>query len=364
MHIDELDTPFVVVDLDVMECNLARMAAYCRERGLSLRPHSKTHKIPAIALRQMEAGAIGITVAKVGEAEVMFDAGIRDILIAYPIVTKQKARRTAELAKAARISVSLDSEEAAHNLSASARELGVTIRVLVEIDTGFRRCGVQNENEAIALARIISDLGGLEFHGLMFYPGHMFASPEEQRMLLAPVNERLDRTLDSFCRAGMHLSVVTGGSTPTAYLSHEFHGMTEIRPGMYIFNDRNLLGVGAARIEDCALSVIATVVSTAVPGRVILDSGSKTLSSDGCITGGKTGYGLITGDPEAQLELMSEEHGHLNITRSSRKYAIGDRVRIIPNHVCPTVNMHDEIYAARQGRVEEVWEVAGRGKVR
>ncbi len=364
MHIDELDTPCVVVDLDVMERNLARMATYCRERGLNLRPHAKTHKIPAVALRQLRAGAVGITVAKVGEAVVMFEAGIRDILVAYPIVTGLKARRIAELAEGACISVSLDSEDAARYLSAQARAMGVTIRALVEIDVGFHRCGVQDERAAIALAKIISDLGGLEFHGLMFYPGHMFASLEEQRTLLGLVNERLDRILDSFRLAGIHPSVVTGGSTPTAYMSHEFHGITEIRPGMYIFNDRNLLGLGAACLEDCALSVLATVVSTAVPGRVILDSGSKTLSYDSCITGKKSGYGLLVEDPDALLEIMSEEHGHLNITRSNRKYAIGDRVRIIPNHVCPTVNMHDEIYAARGGNVEEVWEVAGRGKVR
>ncbi len=364
MHISELDTPAVVVDLDVMERNLARMALYCRERGLSLRPHAKTHKIPELAQRQIESGAIGITVAKLGEAEVMVEAGVRDVLIAYPIAHPSKAHRLARLAERARIAVALDSEEALRTVADEVRGKGKKLGVLVEIDVGLRRCGVANEQEALTLARRISEPEGLEFRGLMFYPGHLMVEAKDRTDLLAQVNPRLDRILETFGAAGIPLAVVSGGSTPTAFQSHLFHGVTEIRPGTYIFNDRNTLELGDVLLTDCALSVIVSVVSTAVRGRAIVDGGSKTYSSDRLLTGERCGFGLIKEDPEAIFETMSEEHGHLDISHSTRGYRVGDRLTILPNHVCATINMHDEIYGIRGQEVETVWRVAARGKVR
>lgn len=364
MHISELETPAVVVDLDVMDQNLTRMAAYCREHKLRLRPHTKSHKVPELARRQIASGASGITVAKLGEAEVMLKAGITDILIAYPIVGAEKTARLAQIAEQATITVSLDSEAAARGISAAAAKQGSTVGVLVEMDVGFGRCGLGNENELLALAQVITDLPGLEFKGLMFFPGHFTVGPEQRAALRAEVNDYLDRALETFARAQLPLAVVSGGSTPTAYESSQFHGVNEVRPGMYIFNDRTTAAIKAAALNDCALSVIVTVVSTAVSGHAIVDGGSKTFSSDRYQAEDGAGFGLVKEDHAVVIERLTEEHGHLNIARSGRPYRVGDRLSIIPNHVCTTVNLHDEIYGARGEQVETVWRVAGRGKVR
>jgi len=364
MNISELETPAVIVDLDVMDRNLSRVADYCRAHQLFLRPHTKTHKIPELAKRQIASGATGITVAKLGEAEVMLDAGIDDILIAYPIVGTEKTARLARIAEQAKIRVSLDSEYAARAISAAATKQGSTIGVLIEMDVGFERCGLSHESDLVTLAQKITDLPGLEFKGLMFFPGHFGVEPEERASLRAQVNEFLQRTLAAFERAGVPVAVVSGGSTPTAYEGGSFYGVNEVRPGTYIFNDRNTVAVSAASLSDCALSVLVTIVSTAVPGRAVVDGGSKTFSYDRFQGGDGRGFGIIKEDPAAEVERFSEEHGHLNIARSERKYRVGDRISIIPNHVCTTVNMHDEIYGVRGERVEEIWRVEGRGKVR
>jgi D-serine deaminase-like pyridoxal phosphate-dependent protein len=364
MLISDLDTPAVIVDLDVMERNLSRIANYCREHQLRLRPHTKTHKIPELAKRQIASGATGITVAKISEAEVMFDAGITDILIAYPIVGPAKTARLARLAEQAIITVSLDSEEVARGLSVAAARSGTKIRVLIEMDVGFERCGFSDEADLLALGKKIAELPGLEFRGLMFFPGQFGVAPDERAAMRIQVNDFLRRTLEAFSDAGLPVAIVSGGSTPTAYEGGFFHGVNEVRPGTYIFNDRNTVAVSACKLEDCALSVIVTVVSTAVTGHAVVDGGSKTFSYDRFQGGDGSGFGIVKEDPAAQVERFSEEHGHMNIQNSERRYRIGDRLSIIPNHVCTTVNMHDEIYGVRGERVEETWRVAGRGKVR
>ena len=364
MIISELETPAVIVDLDVMERNLSRMAEYCRKHQLLLRPHTKSHKIPELAKRQIASGATGITVAKIGEAEVMLNAGITDILIAYPIVGPEKAKRLATIAEQASITVSIDSEEAAVSISEAVSRQGAKVGILVELDVGFHRCGLNNENDAVDLAKKISSLPGLEFKGLMFFPGHFGVGPEQRVVLRNEVNGFLDRTFEAFEREGLPLSIVSGGSTPTAYESALFHGVNEVRPGMYIFNDRSTAGIEAASVADCALSVLVTVVSTSVPGRAIVDGGSKTFSSDRYQVEDGGGFGLVKEDHAAEIEKLTEEHGHLNITRSDRRYKIGERLSVIPIHVCTTVNMHDEIYGVRGESVEAVWRVEGRGKVK
>lgn len=364
MLISELDTPALIVDLDVMERNLSAMAEYCREHKLHLRPHTKTHKIPELAHKQIESGASGITVAKLSEAEVMIDAGLTDVLIAYPIVGPTKARRLASLAERATLTVSLDSEAAARGISAEMSERGTTVGILVELDVGFARCGLADEARALTLAQTVASLPGLDFRGLMFFPGHFGVPPEERSVLRKQVNEFLDRGLETFERAGLPIRVVSGGSTPSRYESDRFHGVNEVRPGTYIFNDRNTVGVSAASLEDCALSVLVTVVSTSVSGRAVIDGGSKTFSSDRYQAEDGRGFGLIKEDHAAEIERFSEEHGHINLAQSNRKYTVGDRFMVIPNHVCSTVNMHDEIYGVRGEQVETVWRVAARGKVR
>ena len=365
MHIDELDTPALVLDLDVLERNIARMADYCRATGVSLRPHIKTHKIPAIARMQIASGATGITVAKPSEAAIMADAGVRDILIAYPIVSRSKADALAALAaRGVRISVSLDSAESAECLAAAAQRASVTLALLVELDVGFGRCGVESPQAAVALAAHISRQPGTTFGGLMYYPGHLFVPSERQTQLIGEINAQVQATQEALLAAGFEVPVVSGGSSPTAYRSAEFSPLTEIRPGMYPFNDRNLVEGGFARVEDCALTVLTTVVSTAVAGRAILDGGSKTFSSDGHLTGNGQGFGLVVGDPGTVLYKLSEEHGHLDVTNAERSYCVGQAVRIVPNHVCTAINMHDALHTVRGGLVEEVWPIAARGCVR
>ena len=363
MFIADLETPAVVVDLDVMERNISRMAEYCRSHNLRLRPHTKSHKIPELAKRQLDQGAQGITVAKIGEAEVMLAAGFTDILIAYPIIGQGKGEKLADLATRAEIIVSLDSVDVARAISEAAKKRDVRVGILVEMDVGFQRCGVTKEDEVLKVARSVADLPGLEFKGLMFFPGHLQVPERERAELRVSVNEFLARSLAKLEDAGLPVSIVSGGSTPTAREGHLFTGVNEIRPGMYIFNDRNMMSVGVASIEDCALSVITTVVSTSVPGRAIVDAGSKTLSSDTHQITDGSGFGMVKTDPDAEVERLSEEHGNLNIACSTGSYRVGERLEIIPNHVCTTVNMHNQIYGVRGGRVESVWEVAGRGKV-
>ena len=365
MHILELDTPALILDLDIMERNIASMAAYCAKAGVALRPHAKTHKIPAIAHRQIAAGAVGITCAKPSEAAVMVRAGIRDILIAYPIVTSAKANALAALvAEGASITVSIDSDMAAQVLSAAAVRNGQHFTLLVEVDVGFGRCGVATPALALTLARLIDSLPGVSLGGLMFYPGHIFAQGPDQEAKIISINDRLNAVWNTLTAAGFALPVVSGGSSPTARRATDFPHQTEIRPGMYPLNDRNLLEAGYATLDDCALRVLATVVSTAVSGKAVLDTGSKTMSSDRLLTGNNIGFGLVVEDPDAVLLGLSEEHGHLDLAHTARKYTVGEQLTLVPNHVCTTINMHDGLYVVRDGVVEDLWPIAARGCVR
>jgi D-serine deaminase-like pyridoxal phosphate-dependent protein len=364
MHVDELDTPALVVDLDVMETNLHEMAIYCAGHGLALRPHIKTHKIPAIARMQIASGAHGITVAKLGEAEVMARGGLEDILIAYPIVGAAKVARLVALARTTRITVSTDSIEVAREIGRAAKKAGLTIRLLAEYDAGLRRCGVQTPEELVTLAQEMARLPGVEFTGLLFFPGHVRLAPAEQAPILGEIDARLRAAQDKLFRWGINLKVVSGGSTPTASQSHLMKTVTEIRPGTYVFNDMNTVSMGAAELSRCALNVHVTVVSTAVRGRAVIDGGSKTFSSDRLRGGEAPGFGFCVDIPELLLETMSEEHGHLNVEAAGRALRVGERLRFIPNHVCTALNLHNEIWGARKGEVVERWEIQGRGLVR
>jgi D-serine deaminase-like pyridoxal phosphate-dependent protein len=362
MNINELDTPAVLIDIDALGRNLSGMATYCRAHNLTLRPHTKTHKIPQIARLQMQYGAPGITVAKLGEAEVMADADINDILIVYPLWGEKKWMRLAELAKRVRISVAMDSLQVATGISRVAKATGAEVGIRLEFDTGLQRCGLSANEESIEIAKRVIALPNLRWEGISLYPGHIMGNRKIREQDIPVENAKLDKLYALFDTAGIPYPVVSGGNTPAAFQSHQFHGVTEIRPGTYIFNDRNTVDAESADFSDCAATVIATVVSTSVPGKAAIDAGSKTLSADTLLSGERKHFGYIQDRPELILHDLSEEHGHLIVPDNSH-LEVGDRLRIIPNHICPCINLHDRVFVVSGEKVVDQWSVAARGKV-
>lgn len=352
MRIDELDTPVPVVDLDIVEHNLAKMQAYCDSHGLALRPHIKTHKIPAFAHRQVELGAKGITCQKLGEAEVMIDAGLDDVLISYPLVGTAKADRLAALSRRARLRVAVDSALAVETVAAAARASNVPIGVLVEFDSGNARTGVVSVQEALDLAIRIEKSPGLRFDGLMTYP-----STAATAAFVAEARQR-------FAKAGIPITVVSGGGTPNAWQAHEIAGLTEVRVGTYIYHDRATVAAGTAGFDECALHLHATVISRPTADRAVIDAGSKSLSSDRVDPAAGSGYGLIRGYEDAVIERLNEEHGVIDLSRCSHKPQVGERLQILPNHVCVVSNLHDEIAVSRGGVLIDTRRVEARGKTR
>ena len=349
MYVDELETPVPIVDMDRMEANITRLQTYLDEHHIANRPHIKTHKIPAIAKMQIDAGAIGITCQKVSEAEVMADAGFTDILIPYNIIGVSKLSRLMALATQINISVTADSAFVIHGLSNAAGQAGLTLTVLIECDMGAQRCGVQSPQEAAELARLIGGLPNLHFGGLVTYP----------------TNEHLDnfvrQTRSLIKDDGLQIERVSGGGTPSMWQAHTHPELTEHRAGIYVYGDRLSLRSGAVTLDTCALRVFTTVVSRPTPDRGILDAGSKSLSMD---LHGLEGYGYICEYPEARIYSLSEEHGHVDFSACSRKPEIGEHVSIIPNHCCTVTCLFDEVVGARDDEVEVTWQVAARGTVR
>jgi len=364
MRVADIDTPALLVDLDVMERNLRRAADYAGKHGLRLRPHTKTHKSPRIGRRQLELGAAGLTVAKVGEAEVMLDAAPADMLVAYPVIGRAKLQRLMAIARRARVTVALDSMAAAQQLSEAAQAAGVQVGVLAETDVGLGRVGVSPGAELLDLARGIKRLASLSFEGIAFYPGHIKDNGAAGREALAALGGLIQYILADFQRAGIQARIVSGGSTPSLYHSHELPGLNEIRPGTYVYNDWNTAASGACTQDECAATLLVTVVSTARPGQIIVDGGSKTFSSDRLTgSGAESTFGHVVEAPEALFHKMNEEHGYVDVSECGRKFEIGERLRIIPNHICVAVNLHERVFGICNGEVEEVWEVAGRGKL-
>lgn len=347
MLIHDLDTPALVCDLDVLERNLAATAARCRDLDIPLRAHTKSHKIPELAHRQLAAGAHGICCQKVGEAEVMVAAGIDDILIPYNIVGPAKVERLLRLARRATITVALDSAATAHGIAEVARREGGAVRALLELDTGGRRCGVPSPAAALALAREVADLPGLDLRGLLTYPSRPEARPF------------LDEAAALLRGAGLPVEVVSGGGTGLEAVSKEL-GCTETRSGSYAWE-----GLARVRGRDdldparCPVRVITTVVSAPAPGRVIVDGGMKTFTSYPPLP-----YGYCVEHPEVAFQAMSVEHGHVDVSRSAHRFRVGERLTFIPLHQGMTVNLHDELVGYRGERVEVVWPILGRGKVK
>jgi D-serine deaminase-like pyridoxal phosphate-dependent protein len=354
---DDVETPIGYLDLERVRANARRLAGYAADHGLGWRPHVKTHKSTAVARIQLQAGARGLAVATLREAEVMATL-TGDLLLAYPPVGRSKLDRIVNLPEHVDLKVALDSCAVLEALSARSAAAGRTVGVLVEADMGLGRVGVQSPDAAVALAKRAASLPGVAFRGVLFYPGHIRMSPAEQAGPLAALAERLERILSALDRAGLPAGIVSGGSTPTVWNSHLVPGMTEIRPGSGIFFDKEALEIGVARLEDVAYTVLATVVSTSVPGRAVVDAGSKSLTKE---ARGAANFGFLLDRPEVTLAALSEEHGVLDLSRTSWVPAIGERVRIVPNHVCVSVNLQDALLAA-DGGVHTLLALEGRGR--
>jgi len=345
-------TPAAVIDMDRVERNIARIQAACDAAGVTNRPHIKTHKSPELAKLQIAAGARGITCQKLGEAEVMADAGIDNILISYNLLGDEKMARLGALRRRIDVTVAADNPVVVADLTKAATIAGRLLPVVVECDTGRKRAGVETSAEAVALARQIAASPGLTFAGFMMYPTESG---------WAEAQAFLDDAMAGIRTDGLEATIVSTGGTPNLKNLGQLRGATEHRPGTYIYNDRMQVAAGVATWDDCALQIYATVVSRAGPDRGILDAGSKTLTAD---TGGLDGYGLILEHPEAKIARFAEEHGFLDLTRSNTRPNIGDVVRIVPNHVCVVVNMLDEVVMVRGDEIVGVLPVAARGKLR
>ncbi len=357
VDMNEVETPVGLLDLARVRANAHKVAAYAADHGLGWRPHIKTHKSTAVARIQLGAGARGLTVATLREAEVMSTL-TPDILLAYPPVGPAKLRRLTNLPAHVDLKVALDSTEVLDPLAAAARDAGRPVGILVEMDMGLGRVGLQTPEQAVALASEAADSEGVAFRGILFYPGHIRMAKGEQTAHLREVATRLRRTLDALERAQLPPEIVSGGSTPTLWLSHEVPGMTEIRSGSCIFFDREARDIGVAGPEDLAYTVLATVVSTAVPGRAVVDAGSKALAKEGR---GGDGFGFILDRPEVPVISLSEEHGVLDVSGTDWRPAIGDRVRIVPNHVCVSVNLQD-VLLADEGDRHTFLPLEGKGR--
>lgn len=351
MTFDEIETPAVLVDETIARANISACQAYFDKHGMALRPHIKTHKLPRFARLQLEAGARGITCQKISEAEVMADHGMDDILITYNIIGAEKLKRLVDLAKRVkRLCVVADNESVARGLSAAFAAQASELDMLIECDTGGGRCGVQSPQAAVELAARIDSLPGIRFVGLMTYPapgggGDVQAFMTAAKQLLSAAN--------------IACPVVSSGGSPDMWRAHEAPIVTEYRVGTYIYNDRSLVMRETCKWDDCALTVLAAVVSTPTESRAIIDAGSKTLTSDLI---GLEHHGIVSGHADLVVTALSEEHGIINsVTGKATGLSVGQRLQIIPNHCCVVSNMVDTVVLHKSGKPIKVEEVAARG---
>ena len=351
-HFSELDTPAVLIDLDRAEANLNKAQATADKAGIALRPHIKTHKLPFFAKKQVELGAVGITVQKLGEAEVMADAGLTDLLLTFNIIGAAKLKRLQALHDRVTIRTVADSLDCVAGLAGAFTNAERRLGVFVECDTGMGRCGVQSPAAALDLARQIIAAPGLDFAGLMTYPAA--GKYREAAQWLADAR-------NVFSTAGVNIPAITTGGTPDIWHMDEAARVaTEYRPGTYIYMDRSQVAAGAASFDECALTVLATVVSRPTENRAIIDAGSKALTSDLL---GLIGHGHVVEFPDAKITGLSEEHGTLDVSACASKPKIGDTIRIIPNHCCPVTNLFDQVHLIRNGELIQTMDVAARGRV-
>ena len=360
--VDNLPTPALVINAEIVRRNLNRLAEYARTHGLGIRPHTKTHKSRFIAKLQMEAGAIGLTVAKVGEAEELQKAA-EDLLMAYPAVDPARCKRLAELASTRTMRVVADSSVGVEALAAAAKNAGSTLGVLVEIDVGMGRTGVATAQESLKLAQLIEQTRGVRLDGILCYPGQIWNPIDQQNAPLAAVSAKLQEAIDLWKANGLETKIVSGGSTPTAFQSHLVKQYTEIRPGTYVFNDMNTVHGGYCKIDDCAARIVCTVVSDAVKNQIVIDGGTKTFTSDLCLPARESGHGYMVEYPLARITRLSEEHGQVAVSACEQRPKVGERVSVIPNHICPCVNLQDAIWwREADGSVRKI-KVDARGKL-
>jgi D-serine deaminase-like pyridoxal phosphate-dependent protein len=359
--VNDVSTPAVLIDVDVLERNIARMAERARAAGVRLRPHGKTHKLLEVGRLQLAAGASGLSLAKTSEAEVFAGAGFDDIFVAYPVVGADKGRRLLALAERIRLAVGVDSVEGARTLSTVFAAAGRRLDVRLKIDSGLHRVGVLPE-QAPSVARAIADLPGLQLTGIFTHAGHAYGETAADGVVAVGQHEggTMSAVAEALRRAGLEIRDVSVGSTPTARHAMTVAGVTECRPGNYVYHDASQVSLGTCGLEDCAMTVVATVVSTPAPDRAVLDAGSKTLSTDP-LRPRPEGHGWVLGR-KTRLSKLSEEHGVLAVEEGER-FRVGERVRVLPNHACVVSNLHDRVLAVRGERVEAEWRVAARGRV-
>lgn len=359
---DKLDTPVLLIDDQIVQRNLQQMSARIESRGLSLRPHTKTHKSPEMARRQMGLGASGIMVAKLGEADVMAAEGLTMQSIGYPLIGSIKEDRlVALLERGVQARVSVDSEEGLNVLHRAFQRTGIAIEALIEVDTGLGRCGLQRHEDVIALARRVRHTEGIHYAGITCFGGHV-ASTHVKDEIVARIraeNESLATLVRALRNAHLAPEVISEGGTIAAAFMDELTLANELRPGTYIYNDAATVAAYSAEWDECALTVLVTVVSKPAPNRVIIDGGSKTFSSDGPVAGG---FGVVQGNTQYRVRRLSEEHGVLEAPESL-PFNVGDRIRVIPNHACTTVNLHDVAYLFQQHTIVKTLPILGRGKV-
>ncbi len=359
--IHDLETPSVLIDLDRLERNITRMAARAREDGIALRPHAKTHKVPEIGWMQMKAGATGLSLAKTSEAEVFANHGFPDLFVAYPVVSPSKADRLVSLSRRVKLRVGVDSIEGATVLGAAATRAGEKLSVSLKVDSGFHRVGVAPE-EAVAIGMKIAAIPGLDLAAVFTHAGQSYhrVDPLDIRKDNATEAATVIEAAQGLRKAGVAIETVSVGSTPTSRFGFAHQGITEARPGNYVYLDRTQVGLKTCTFDDCAMSILATVVSVSGRERAVLDSGSKTLALD--MTRPKPdGYGLVIGT-ESRLSGLSEEHGVVAVAEGDA-FKVGQRVRVLPNHACVVSNLHNRVYGVRGETVEAVFEVAARGCV-
>ena len=353
--VEKLDTPALLLDLEAFERNLARMAAFFADKPATIRPHSKTHKCPQIAWRQVESGAIGITCAKVSEAEVMADAGVRDILVANQVAGWSKIDRATDLAARCELMVAADNEGNVQELAEACAAKGVTLRVLVEVDVGMGRCGVAPGKAALDLARQVAAAPGLQLAGVMGYEGHlvMVKDPAERAARVRLAFEPLAETIALLEQNGLPLSIVSCGGTGTYDITGTLPFVSEIQCGSYVVMDATYQKIQPE--FETALTVLTTVVSRPVPERVVVDAGLKAMSSE-------FGWPVVLDAEGVAVRHLSEEHGVLDLVEPGDiDCRPGDKIRFLPSHCCTTINLHDTFHVIQDGKLVDLWPIAARG---
>ncbi len=365
-YLQDIDTPQVVVFKEILLQNIRDMQKFADESNVKLRPHIKSHKIPEIAKIQIDEGARGITVSKLGEAQAMINSGVDDVFIAYEIVGETKINRLIELTRKARVCVAVDSLENASELNRAFAAKGLTLDVLLEIDVGLKRCGVKPSQDAIQLAKQITKLPNLNLKGIFTHAGQVYGalSYDEVVEIGRKEGETMVNLAKQMKKEGIELKEISVGSTPTAKISGKVKGITEIRPGNYVFYDAIQMGLGIVSARACSLRVVSTVISIPAKNRAVIDAGSKTLALDKGAHGVSvvSGFGYIRGYESLTITRLSEEHGIIEGTSTKDLLHIGHRIEIIPNHACPVINLTDEVAVIDGGEVKGFWKVLGRGK--